>query len=228
MHEAACIGDHQRGGLGSFQVADLSLKPFRRELRMLYREDSTEAAAFLCVRQIHHLRAADLCQQCARLCVYVHAAQRMAGGMIGERPVPARTQISYAQYVHNILCKFIYSFSQRHGPWEPERILLEQLRIPVFEHIGAGAGGRDNVAACPFKYPNGMLGNRTGLGSQACVKVGLPTASLIGRKLHIHSQVVENAYDCLTRLRVEGVDQAGDEKLDGGHQSILPLVPLLN
>ena len=98
----------------------------------------------------------------------------------------------------------------------------------MFEHIGAGAGGRDNVPACPFKYPNGMLGNRTGLGAQARVEVGLPTASLIDRKLQTHSQVVENAYDRLTRLRVEGVDKAGDEKLDGGHQSILPLVSLPN
>jgi hypothetical protein len=35
---------------------------------------------------------------------------------------------------------------------------------------------------------------------------------------------VENVHDRLTRLREDGINETGDEELDCGHVSILPLV----
>src|SRR5262245_31126960 len=66
-----------------------------------------------------------------------------------------------------------------------------------------------------------MFSDRTCFVAQACIEVRLSAASLIFRKLHLHAKTVENAHYGLTRLRVEGIDEAGDEKLNGGHQSIL-------
>jgi hypothetical protein len=51
----------------------------------------------------------------------------------------------------------------------------------------------------------------------------LPTASLFAGEVHTNAEAVENVHDRLTRLRVEGIDETGDEKLDGCHESILSL-----
>jgi len=90
--------------------------------------------------------------------------------------------------------------------------------------MSAGTRGCDNIAFRPFKYPNGVLGDRACFSAQTCIEIRLSTAGLIGREIYIQPEAVENVYDSLTRLRVEGIDEAGDKKLDGGHESILPLV----
>jgi hypothetical protein len=66
-----------------------------------------------------------------------------------------------------------------------------------------------------------MLGDRARLRPKAGIEVGLSTAGLIGRKIHGQAEVVEDIHNRLPRLRVERVDQAGDEQLDVGHESIL-------
>src|SRR5215207_1172114 len=111
MHEAACFGHHQSWGLGDLQVADLALEPFRGELGMFHRKDPAEAATFLRLRQFHDLRPADVCQQGARLAVDLHAAQSMAGGVIGQRPIPARAEVDDAQLVYKILGEFVDAVS---------------------------------------------------------------------------------------------------------------------
>jgi hypothetical protein len=43
---------------------------------------------------------------------------------------------------------------------------------------------------------------------------------LIRGEFDIHTQVAENIYDGLTRLRVERIDEAGNEKLNDGHDFV--------
>jgi hypothetical protein len=66
-----------------------------------------------------------------------------------------------------------------------------------------------------------MFSDRACFDPQTCVEVGLPAAGLVGREFHAHAKAAQNVHDRLTRLRVERIDQAGDEQLDCGHISIV-------
>ena len=91
------------------------------------------------------------------------------------------------------------------------------------EHMGTRTGWRDNIFPGTFKYADRVLRDRACLHAQARVEVGLSAARLIGGEVHVHTQAAENIHNCLTCLRVERIDQAGDEELDGGHGLILSL-----
>jgi hypothetical protein len=91
------------------------------------------------------------------------------------------------------------------------------------EHMRARTGWRDDIPACFFKDADRMLGNRTRFGAQTRVEVRLSAAGLVGREVHVNAEAVQNVHDRLARLRVEGIDQARDKKLDGGHEFILSL-----
>jgi hypothetical protein len=53
------------------------------------------------------------------------------------------------------------------------------------------------------------------------VEIGLPAAGLVAGEVHVNAEAVENIHDCLPSLRVERIDEAGDEKLDVRHESIV-------
>lgn len=125
VHEATRFGDNQRGGFGRFQVADLSLKPFCRKLGMFHGKDSAEAATLFWVRQVHDLRAADVCQEEARLAVDFHPSQGMTSWMVSEHSVPARAEVGDAQLIDKILREFINPVSQSLGARQPVGIVLK-------------------------------------------------------------------------------------------------------
>jgi len=89
--------------------------------------------------------------------------------------------------------------------------------------VGARTRWRDNLSARPFKYSNGVFCNRACLRAQPCIEVGLSAAGLVRSELDAHTQLLKNVDNSLTRLRVERIDEAGDEKLDSCHPSILSL-----
>ena len=89
--------------------------------------------------------------------------------------------------------------------------------------MGTRTGWRDNIFTCTFKYADRVLRNRACLHAQARVEVGLSTACLLGGKVHIYTQAAENIHNCFPCLRVERINETGDEKLDGGHELILSL-----
>jgi hypothetical protein len=60
--------------------------------------------------------------------------------------------------------------------------------------------------------------------TEPCIEIRLAAARLVGRELHIHLKALKDIHDRLARLRVERIDQAGNEKLDGSHTAIVPLV----
>ena len=62
---------------------------------------------------------------------------------------------------------------------------------------------------------------RTRLGAQTCVEVWLSATGLVGREVHVDAEAAENVHDGLTSLRVERIDETGDEELDSCHESIL-------
>ncbi len=66
-----------------------------------------------------------------------------------------------------------------------------------------------------------MFSKRARFGAQARVEVWLSAAGLVTGKVHVNAEAAENVHDCLTRLRVEGIDETGHEELHGCHESIL-------
>jgi hypothetical protein len=70
-----------------------------------------------------------------------------------------------------------------------------------------------------------MFDQRARFVPQTGVEGWLPAAGLIGWEFHGLSEAAEDADDGLARFRVERIDEAGDEELHSGHESILTLNP---
>jgi hypothetical protein len=87
--------------------------------------------------------------------------------------------------------------------------------------MGAGAGGDDDIAIGFLEEADGVLGSGAGLVAQAGIEVWLAATGLIARELDAEAEAAENLNDGLTRLRVERVDEAGDEELDCDHFRIV-------
>ena len=91
----------------------------------------------------------------------------------------------------------------------------------MFDHMRARTGWHDDVACCFLEHANGMFYNRTRFRAQTGVERWLSTAGLVGGEFHVKAEAVENVHDGLTSLRVERIDETGDEKLDVSHESIV-------
>ena len=133
----------------------------------------------------------------------------MTGRMIRERPIPVRIQIGDAQMIDEIFGEFKNSIAQSLRARQPIRIILKKFRVAVLKHVGAGTGGYHNITGRFFEHANRVFRNGTRLCAQTRVEVRLSAAGLVRRELHVHAQAVENVYDGLSRLRVEGIDEAG-------------------
>lgn len=72
-----------------------------------------------------------------------------------------------------------------------------------------------------------MLRHRTRFTAQSGVERRLSAASLFVGKIHIKVEAVENVHDGFTRLRVERIDETGDEQLNVSHESIVILPPVI-
>jgi len=57
--------------------------------------------------------------------------------------------------------------------------------------------------------------------AQASVELRLSATGLITGKAHVNAEAAENINDGLGCVRKERIGQAGDEKLNLGHESIL-------
>lgn len=95
----------------------------------------------------------------------------------------------------------------------------------MLDHVRAGTGRDDDVSVRFFEHTNGVLYDRSSLRAQTGVEGGLSTAGLIGGEVHGKVEAAENADDRLARLRVERVDEAGDEELHCRHKSIVIRFP---
>ena len=71
-----------------------------------------------------------------------------------------------------------------------------------------------------------MFRNRARILAETCVELRLSAAGLLAGEVHANAEAVENVHDGLTSLREEGIGQAGDEELDGRHESILIPIPI--
>ena len=87
----------------------------------------------------------------------------------------------------------------------------------------ARARGNDNIPVCFFENADRVFHNRTRLRAQARIEGGLSATGLVARELHGEAEAAENADDSLTSLRVERIDETGDEELYGRHESIVIL-----
>ena len=95
----------------------------------------------------------------------------------------------------------------------------------MFEHVGAGTRWHHNIARCFFEHADHMLYNGSSFGAQACVEGWLSATRLVAGEFHVNAEAAENVHDGFTSLRVERIDEAGDEKLNGRHASIVILNP---
>ena len=91
----------------------------------------------------------------------------------------------------------------------------------MFDHVGTGTGRDNDIPVRFFEDADRMFHNRTRLRPQAGVEGRLSAAGLIAWKLHGETHAAENAEDGFSRLGVERIDQAGDEKLHRRHESIV-------
>ena len=82
-------------------------------------------------------------------------------------------------------------------------------------------GGHHDIARRFFEDLNRVFSDGTGFRSQACVEGWLSATGLVGREVHVNAEAVENVHDGFTSLRVERIDETGDEKLNVWHASIL-------
>lgn len=221
MHETAGIGGYEGRGLGLFQVADLTLEEFGGEGAVLDGEDTAETAAVVGFRQLPDLRAANGGQEGTRLAIDTDAAQQVAGGMIGKRPIPAGAEVGNAEVIDEVLGELEGARGERPGARQPDRVLGEELGVIMAEHVSAGAGGDDDIALGLLEKADGVLGDGPGLIAQAGVEVWLAATGLIVRELDAEAEAAENLDDGLTRLRVEGVNEASDEELDRDHFRIV-------
>lgn len=91
----------------------------------------------------------------------------------------------------------------------------------MFEHVRARTGWHHDVARRFFEDLNRVFCDRARLRSQARVEGWLSATGLVGREVHVNAEAVENVRDGFTRLRVERIDETGDEKLNVRHVSIV-------
>jgi hypothetical protein len=78
VHTAARIRQNQGGGAARFEVADLALEHFRRELGVLHGEDPSKPAAVVAGRQFHDLGPSHGGQKGSRLSVDSEVAIQVA------------------------------------------------------------------------------------------------------------------------------------------------------
>ena len=91
----------------------------------------------------------------------------------------------------------------------------------MFEHVRARTGWHHDIARRFFEDLNRVLCDGSRLRPQARVEGWLSATGLVGREVHVNAEAVENVHDGFTSLRVERIDETGDEKLNMRHASIL-------
>src|SRR5690606_3394177 len=94
------------------------------------------------------------------------------------------------------------------GPFPPERIVSQQMRVVHTDHAGTGtAGNHDPVVG--FQDLNLQAGNALGVGLHPAVVTGLATAGLVWRYLDPESGLFQHLYAGKTNGRALGVHQTG-------------------
>jgi len=89
------------------------------------------------------------------------------------------------------------------------------------DHVRARTGGREHISGQAFEHFDHMLGHLARIRAQTGVELRLSAAGLGLGEVHVHTQTAENADNGLSSFGVERIDQAGCEKLYGGHVSIV-------
>jgi hypothetical protein len=134
-------------------------------------------------------------------------------------------EVGDSKIVNKIFGKFKDAFAQCLRARQPDGIIGKEFRIAMLNHVGAGTGWHHNITGCFFEHADHMLCHRSGFGAHARVEGWLSATGLVGGKIHVNAEAVENVHDGFTSLRVERIDEAGDEKLNVSHASIVILNP---
>jgi len=66
-----------------------------------------------------------------------------------------------------------------------------------------------------------MFNDGSRFSAQASIEGWLSATGLVAGEVHVNAEAVENVHDGFTSLRVERIDETGDEKLNMRHESIV-------
>jgi hypothetical protein len=166
-------------------------------------------------RRVSAPQALDRGQQGARLGLDAELAQARAGIVIGDPAVVARFDPLETAHVGQERHQLMGARRQGLRPGSEARILVEQGGIVVLDHAGAGARGRDHVVEALESRDH--VG-RDGLGVRAVARVvgRLSAAGLDRRRLDPAAGPLQELDRRQAHAGADEVDQAGDEKPDGG------------
>ena len=214
VHQAAHVGRHQRVGAARLDAGDLAIQEAPGHLAEFHREQASKAATRLRIRQRTARRALDLLQQRQRLPRDAQPAKAVTGRMIREPVAGARADVGDAEHVDDELRQLVRARGQRRGARTVHRVALQQMRRLMDHHVAAGARRHDHRHVVVAEHVDQMPGHRARVVPRARVERGLPAAGLIRRHLHHHAQALEERHSGKSNLWIDGVDEAGDQKLD--------------
>jgi hypothetical protein len=128
------------------------------------------------------------------------------------------TQVCNTTDIHQVFGEFERSLRQCFSSSKPGWFIFEKFLVAVAYHRPAGTGGDDDRPGGSFQDPDGMLRQWPGITAQAGIEGRLAAAGLGRWKFNANAGPVQNTDHRFADVREEGIDQAGNEKLDGfGH-----------
>ena len=199
-------------GAGRLDVGDLVAHHLGRDLRILDAEGAAEAAADLGIRQLVELQPAHAREQPARLLLDAELAQARAGIVVGGARRQARLDRLDAAHVGEEADQLEGARGQVAGRGAVGRRFVEQRRIVLLQHAGAGAGRRHDVVVA------GEGGDRLARDQDRIGAVALIVGRLAAAGLARHLDPAAGALQELDRGKAdrgpEQIDQAGDEQGD--------------
>jgi hypothetical protein len=181
------------------------------DVRVLDAEGAAEAAADLGFLHLGQGQAGDLGQQRARLRLDAQLPETGTGIVVGRAALETGPDGPDAPYVHQEGDQLVGPAGQVGGGRAPRRIVLEQGRIVLLDHRGAGARRRDDmvVAGEGVDHPSR---NRLGVGPVTRIVGRLPAAGLQGRDFDRAAGLLEQLDGREAHAGAEEIDQAGHEE----------------
>ena len=192
-------------------------------------EGASETAADLRLLQLLLLKSGDGAQQLLRFLPYSQLPEQVATGVVGGRALvagPAQGGVLHSQDLHQEFGELVGLGGQGPGLGQQFGVFGEQVQIKNAQGGGAGAGRDHNVLAFLELFQD-PLGQDAGLPVEPGVVDGLAAAGLVLGKAHGDAQPPEDVDHADTDLRIELVDDAGDEQVGGdvgflGQEGSLP------
>src|SRR5712672_2174372 len=231
MHHAGAVGRDDVFRAGLRLVTNFVMAHLRRDPLLEDREGSTEAAAFIGARQLHHLDSAHLVQEVQRFGEGIgpalrharmsEATQRVAVVVVGHtmrelRPGECLDLKYIVKKLHQV---------ESAPPYLANRVGLRD-RIEIVSNVmHATARGRDDIVVV-LKVLDEQTFRRRRFRMASAVRHRLAAAGLIEGIFDLDAEALQQVESRDADVRMKGVDIAGGEKPDL-HGSLLSKLAIL-